>query len=62
MTQQKTTYEEKVLRAGSGMAVLVLNIVLMLAAVAGIVFSAIRLSNDGASAGMIALLVVCIFY
>lgn len=62
MTQQKTTYEEKVLRAGSGMAVLVLNIVLMLAAVAGIVFSAIRLSNDGASGGMIALLVVCIFY
>lgn len=62
MTQQKTTYEEKVLRAGSGMAVLVLNIVLMLAAVAGIVFSAIRLSNDGASGGMIILLVVCIFY
>lgn len=62
MTQQKTTYEEKVLRAGSGMAVLVLNIVLMLAAAAGIVFSAIRLSNDGASGGMIALLVVCIFY
>ncbi|MDR3767342.1 MAG: SPFH domain-containing protein [Butyricicoccus sp.] len=62
MTQQKTTYEEKLLRAGSGMAVLVLNIVLMLAAVAGIVFSAIRLSNDGASGGMIALLVVCIFY
>ena len=62
MTQQKTTYEETGLRAGSGMAVLVLNIVLMLAAVAGIVFSAIRLSNDGASAGMIALLVVCIFY
>ena len=62
MTQQKTTYEEKVLRAGSGMAVLVLNIVLMLAAAAGIVFSAIRLSKDGASAGMIILLVVCIFY
>lgn len=62
MKQEKTAYEEKLLRAGSGMAVLVLNILLMLAAVAGIVFSVIRLANDGASGGMIALLVVCIFY
>ena len=62
MTQEKTAYEEKLLRAGSGMAVLVLNILLMLAAAAGIVCSAIRLANGGASGGMIALLVVCIFY
>ena len=50
------------LRAPNGLAILLINIVLMLAAIAGIVFSAMQLSANGSSGGMVALLVVCIFY
>ena len=62
MNEKTIAYEEKTLRAPSGLAVLLLNIALMLAAVAGIVYSAVRLESNGVSAPMIALLVVCIFY
>lgn len=62
MNEQHVEYQEKVLRAPNGLGILLLNIVLMLAAVAGIVFSAMQLSTNGSSGGMVALLVVCIFY
>lgn len=62
MNEQHVEYQEKVLRAPNGLGILLLNIVLMLAAVAGIVFSAMQLSVNGSSGGMVALLVVCIFY
>ena len=62
MNEQHVEYQEKVLRAPNGLGILLLNIVLMLAAVAGIVFSAMQLSANGNSGGMVALLVVCIFY
>lgn len=62
MNKQHVEYQEKVLRAPNGLGILLLNIVLMLAAVAGIVFSAMQLSANGSSGGMVALLVVCIFY
>ena len=62
MNEQHVEYQEKVLRAPNGLGILLLNIVLMLAAVAGIVFSALQLSANGSSGGMVALLVVCIFY
>lgn len=61
MNEHQVEYQEKVLRAPNGLAILLLNIVLMLAAVAGIVYSAVQLDN-GAGGGMVALLVVCIFY
>ena len=61
MNTNQVEYQEKVLRAPNGLAILLLNIVLMLAAVAGIVYSAVQLDN-GAGGAMIALLVVCIFY
>ncbi len=59
---EKTTYSEKLLKAGSGMAVLVLNILLMIVTMVGIVWSAIQLASNGASVGMVVLLVVCIVY
>ena len=62
MNEQHVEYQEKALRAPNGLGILLLNIVLMLAAVAGIVFSAMQLSANGSSGGMVALLVVCIFY
>lgn len=62
MNEQHVEYQEKVLRTPNGLGILLLNIVLMLAAVAGIVFSAMQLSANGSSGGMVALLVVCIFY
>lgn len=62
MNEQHVEYQEKVLRAPNGLGILLLNIVLMLAVVAGIVFSAMQLSANGSSGGMVALLVVCIFY
>ena len=62
MNEQHVEYQEKVLRAPNGLGILLLNIVLMLAAVAGIVFSAMQLSANGSCGGMVALLVVCIFY
>lgn len=62
MNEQHVEYQEKVLRAPNGLGILLLNIVLMLAAVAGIVFSAMQLSANGSSGGIVALLVVCIFY
>ncbi len=61
MNEHQVEYQEKALRAPNGLAILLLNIVLMLAAVAGIVYSAVQLDN-GAGGGMVALLVVCIFY
>lgn len=61
MNTNQVEYQEKTLRAPNGLAILLLNIVLMLAAVAGIVYSAVQLDN-GAGGAMIALLVVCIFY
>ena len=57
MNEQHMEYQEKVLRAPNGLGILLLNIVLMLAAVAGIVFSAMQLSANGSSGGMVALLV-----
>lgn len=62
MNKQHVDYQEKTLRAPNGLGILLLNIVLMLAAVVGIVFSAMQLSANGSSGGMVALLVVCIFY
>lgn len=62
MNANQVEYQEKTLHAPNGLAILLLNIVLMIAAVAGIVFSAIQLSENGSSGGMVALLVVCIFY
>ena len=62
MNKNQVEYQEKILRAANGLGILLLNIVLMLAAVAGIVFSAMQLSANGNSGGMVALLVVCIFY
>lgn len=61
MNTNQVEYREKTLRAPNGLAILLLNIVLMVAAVAGIVYSAVQLDN-GAGGAMIALLVVCIFY
>lgn len=61
MNTNQVEYREKTLRAPNGLVILLLNIVLMLAAVVGIVFSAVQLDN-GAGGAMIALLVVCIFY
>ncbi|HIX90558.1 MAG TPA: SPFH domain-containing protein [Candidatus Agathobaculum pullicola] len=61
MNTNQVEYREKTLRAPNGLAILLLNIVLMVAAVAGIVYSAMQLDN-GAGGAMIALLVVCIFY
>lgn len=62
MNANQVEYQEKTLHAPNGLAILLLNIVLMIAAVAGIVFSAMQLSANGSSGGMVALLVVCIFY
>ena len=63
MNEKQAVYQEKTLHAPNGLAILLLNIVLMLAAAAGIVYSAMQLSANGASGGMIALLLaVCIFY
>lgn len=61
MNANQVEYQEKNLRAPNGLGILLLNIVLMLAAAAGIVYSAVQLDN-GAGGAMIALLVVCIFY
>ena len=61
MNTNQMEYQEKTLRAPNGLVILLLNIVLMVAAVAGIVYSAVQLDN-GAGGAMIALLVVCIFY
>ena len=61
MNEKHVEYQERTLRAPNGLAILLLNIVLMLAAVAGIVYSAVQLDN-GAGGAMVALLVVCIFY
>lgn len=61
MNGHQGEYQEKALRAPNGLAILLLNIVLMVVAVAGIVYSAVQLDNGGGGA-MIALLVVCIFY
>ena len=62
MNANQVEYQEKTLHAPNGLAILLLNIVLMISAVAGIVFSAMQLSENGSSGGMVALLVVCIFY
>lgn len=61
MNENHVEYQERTLRAPNGLAILLLNIVLMLAAVAGIVYSAVQLDN-GAGGAMVALLVACIFY
>ena len=62
MNANQVEYQEKTMRAANGLGILLLNIVLMIVAVAGIVFSAMQLSANGSSGGMVALLVVCIFY
>ena len=62
MDEKQAVYQEKTLRASNGLAILLLNIVLMIAALAGIVVSAMQLATNGESGGMIALLVVCLFY
>ena len=61
MNENHVEYQERTLRAPNGLAILLLNIVLMLAAVVGIVYSAMQL-DAGAGGAMVALLVVCIFY
>nr|WP_295955177.1 SPFH domain-containing protein [uncultured Agathobaculum sp.] len=62
MDEKQVEYQEKTLHAPNGLAVLLINIVLMFATVAGIVYSAMQLAAHGSSAGMIALLAVCILY
>lgn len=62
MNGKQVEYQEKTLHAPNGLAVLLINIVLMFATVAGIVYSAMQLAARGSSAGMIALLAVCILY
>ena len=62
MNGKQVEYQEKTLHAPNGLAVLLINIVLMFATVAGIVYSAMQLAAHGSSAGMIALLAVCILY
>ena len=62
MNGKQMEYQEKTLHAPNGLAVLLINIVLMFATVAGIVYSAMQLAAHGGSAGMIALLAVCILY
>lgn len=62
MDEKQVEYQEKTLHAPNGLAVLLINIVLMFATVAGIVYSAMQLAAHGGSAGMIALLAVCILY
>lgn len=54
-------YEERIIHPASGLLVLLLNIVLMIATVGGIVWSSIQLAA-GFSAGLVVLLVVCIVY
>ena len=62
MDEKQVEYQEKTLHAPNGLAVLLINIVLMFATVAGIVYSAMQFAAHGGSAGMIALLAVCILY
>lgn len=62
MEKTEMQYQEKLLKAPNGLAVLLLNIVLMIAAVGGIVWSAVQMDAYGGSAPLIALLAVCIFY
>lgn len=54
-------YEERIIHPASGLLVLLLNIVLMIATVGGIIWSSIQLAA-GFSAGLVVLLVVCIVY
>ncbi|MDO4270570.1 MAG: SPFH domain-containing protein [Eubacteriales bacterium] len=62
MNKDEMIYEEKLLRAPNGLAILTLNILLMIAAVGGIVWGA-SLIDGGEAAGLgAALLAVCIFY
>ena len=51
MNANQVEYQEKTLHAPNGLAILLLNIVLMISAVAGIVFSAMQLSENGSSGG-----------
>lgn len=62
MEKQEMLYQEKTLKAPNGLAVLLLNIVLMVATIGGIVWSAVQMDTYGGSAPLIALLAVCIFY
>ncbi|MDY3619386.1 SPFH domain-containing protein [Agathobaculum sp.] len=62
MEKNEVLYQERLLKAPNGLAVLMLNILLMIAAVAGIVWGAF-LVDGGQTVGLgVALLVVCIFY
>lgn len=61
MEKKTVQYEEKVLKAANGMGVLMLNILLIIGAVAGIVVSAMGLEADGGRMYS-ALLAVCIIY
>lgn len=58
----KSLGEERLARSASGMALLVLNIVLMLAAIAGFVLGIVSVESGAAGASAIGLLVVCGMY
>ena len=62
LAEKKAYTEEIVLRAKSGMGMLILNILLMLAAIAGFVLGIIRVSsNNGVALGVV-FIVVCAIY
>lgn len=60
--KENMQYKEKVLRAPNGLAILLLNIVLMIAAVVGIVRSALLMASEGAGALHVIVLVAGILY
>ncbi len=59
--EKKLHFQEITPKAKNGMAVLLLNLVLMLASVAGIVFSGITIDDGRASAATVVLLVAASF-
>ena len=61
-TTKQNKYEEVTLRAGSGMAVLVINTALILGAVALIIYAAIQLADHGSSAFWIAAIIAAGVY
>ncbi len=59
--EKQMQYEELNPKAANGMAVLILNMILMIASVVGFIFAIAILENDGGAFGLI-LLITCIVY